>query len=395
MAQIAILGSGTGGLPVAYELADSARAEDRITVISDAAALRAGPPVPWLSAQCATRRTIEFPVAPGLTRKGIAFSAAGVKRLHPGRNQVGLGDGSNLDYDVLVIAAGPRPAFEEIEGLGPNGHTQSLCHTDHLPGCVRAWRRLLANPGPIVVGAAQGASCFAPAYESALRMDADLRRRGLRSRAPITFITAEPFIGHLGVGGTADSRVTLEAELRARGIEWITGARILRVERGRMRVTHAEPDGKLAAPRLLAFKYALVMPPFRGIDALSGIDGLVNERGFVIVDEFHRNPKYRNIYAAGVAVERAAAQPPSGTIESRKAACMPDAVAATVAKNILDQLEGKAPSRAVSWHPIRLADLGGLGLAFIADQEMVSNAGPVSEGEWVHMTRCSCCDVAA
>lgn len=391
MARIAIIGSGTGGLPVAYELADAARADDRITVISDAAAFRAGPPVPWLSAQCATRRAVEFPVAPGLTRKGIAFSAAGAKRVRPGRNQVELGDGSCLDYDVLVVAAGPKPAFEEIEGLGPNGHTQSLCHADHLPGCVRAWTRLLANPGPIVVGAAQGTSCFAPAYESALRMDADLRRRGLRNRAPITFITAEPFIGHLGVGGTADSQAMLEAELRAREIEWLTGVRILRVERGRMRVTRADVDGHLPAPRVLAFKYALVMPPFRAIDALQGIDGLVNERGFVIVDEFHRNPKYRNIFAAGVTVEHTAAKP---AVESHKAACMPEAVAATVAKNILDHLDGKAPGHAVSWHPVRLADLGGFGLTFIADQKTASDAGSVSEGEWVHMTRCSCCDVA-
>jgi hypothetical protein len=45
------------------------------------------------------------------------------------------------------------------------------------------------------VGAVQGASCFGPAYEFACIMDTDLKKRGLRDKCPITFVTPEPYIG--------------------------------------------------------------------------------------------------------------------------------------------------------------------------------------------------------
>ena len=43
----------------------------------------------------------------------------------------GIG-GISLDYDYLVIATGPKLAFDEVEGLGPDGgFTQSICKTGH------------------------------------------------------------------------------------------------------------------------------------------------------------------------------------------------------------------------------------------------------------------------
>ena len=54
------------------------------------------------------------------------------------------------------------------------------------------------------------ASCFGPAYEFAFIMDADLRKDKLRHQVPMTFVTAEPYIGHLGLGGVGDSQGMLE-----------------------------------------------------------------------------------------------------------------------------------------------------------------------------------------
>ncbi len=43
----------------------------------------------------------------------------------------------------------------------------------------------------------------------------DLRRRRLRSKVPMTFVTSEPYVGHLGLGGVGDSKGMLEPELRS------------------------------------------------------------------------------------------------------------------------------------------------------------------------------------
>src|SRR5690606_33185947 len=114
-------------------------------------------------------------------------------------HQIKLGDGTALDYDFLVIATGPRLAFDEVSGLGPEGYTQSVCHVDHAETARNRWLEFINDPGSIVVGAAQGASCFGPAYEFAFVMDADLRKRKIRHRVPITYITPEPYIGHMGL----------------------------------------------------------------------------------------------------------------------------------------------------------------------------------------------------
>ena len=46
----------------------------------------------------------------------------------------------------------------------------------------------------------------------------------------------------------------------------------------------------------------MMLPAFKGVDAVANVEGLCNPRGFVIVDEYQRNPKFNNIYAAGVCI---------------------------------------------------------------------------------------------
>ena len=97
----------------------------------------------------------------------------------------------------------------------------------------------MKHPGPIVVGAAQGASCFGPAYEFAFILDADLRKRRLRDKVPMTFVTSEPYIGHLGLGGVGDSKGLLESELRMRHIKWITNASVQQFAPGQATVVRS------------------------------------------------------------------------------------------------------------------------------------------------------------
>jgi sulfide:quinone oxidoreductase len=104
--------------------------------------------------------------------------------VHPQRNEIELNDGRTVGYDYLVIATGPDLAFDEVPGLGPQGHTQSICHVEHAEAGAAAWEEFCKSPGPVVIGAAQGASRFGPAYEFAMILDTDLRKRKLRDRGP-------------------------------------------------------------------------------------------------------------------------------------------------------------------------------------------------------------------
>ena len=189
MAHIVVLGAGIGGMPMAYEMKALARPQDKVTVISESPRFQFVPSNPWVAVNWRKRSDIEIEIAPALARKGIGFIPKAARRVHPERHEIELADGEVVAYDFLVIATGPKLAFDEVPGLGPAQFTQSICHVAHAEQSQSQWDRFVADPGPIVVGAVQGASCFGPAYEFAMIMDTDLRRRKIRDRVPTVSYT--------------------------------------------------------------------------------------------------------------------------------------------------------------------------------------------------------------
>jgi sulfide:quinone oxidoreductase len=303
MARIIIIGASTGGLPTAYELREALGTGHRITVVSNTDHFSFIPSNPWVAVGWRSRADVSFPLEPYLRKKQIEFTSVGASELRPDDNEVVLGDGTTLHYDYLVIATGPKLAFDEVQGMGPGGFSQSICTLDHAEHAHQAWQSFLRIPGPIVVGAAPMASCFGPAYEYAFILDAELRRRKLRHKVPMTFVTSEPYIGHLGLGGVGDSRGMLESELRDKHIQWITNARIDSIEEGRMQVSEQKAGGETLQEHELPFRYSMILPAFKGVDAIAAVgEDLVNPRGFVKVDDFQRNPKWNNIYSVGVCI---------------------------------------------------------------------------------------------
>ena len=127
---------------------------------------------------------------------------------------------------------------------------------------------MVAKPGPIIVGAVQGASCFGPAYEFTFVLDKALRDAKVRDRVPMTFVTAEPYIGHLGLDGVGDTKGLLESEMRQHHVKWICNAKVQKVEPGRMFVEELNDDGTHKEIHELAFKYSMLLPavPWRGRD---------------------------------------------------------------------------------------------------------------------------------
>ena len=389
MAHIVIMGAGIGGMSAAYEMREKIGKGDKVTVISDRENFQFTPSNPWMGVKWRERKDIEFPVRTYLERKGINFISTGVKRVHPEKNQLELNDGQSVDYDYLVIATGPKLAFEEVEGLGPHGgFTHSVCVVDHAMKSHDAWDDFTKNPGPIVVGAVQGASCFGPAYEYAFIMDTDLRRRKIRNKVPMTFVTAEPYIGHLGLGGVGDSKGILESAMRDHDIKWICNAKTTKVEAGKMYVTEHDDMGVERRKHELPFTYSMMLPAFKGVDAVFGIEGLTQARGFIIVDKHQRNTKYKNIFAVGVCV----AIPPVETTPvptgAPKTGYMIESMAAAAVDNIRAELHGEPAKKEATWNAICLADFGDTGIVFVAlPQIPPRNVNWFSEGKWVHVAK--------
>jgi sulfide:quinone oxidoreductase len=323
-----------------------------------------------------------------LPKHGIAFNGAGAARVHAAENRVELGDGSSLAYDYLVVATGPELAFDEIEGFGPEHNTSSVCDVDHATHANGRWEEFCKNPGPIVVGAVQGASCYGPAYEFAMIMDTDLRKRRIRDKVPMTFVTPEPYIGHLGVGGVGDTKGILESEMRNRHIKWLTNTKVDKVEPDKVHATEVDEDGKPKKTHELPFKFSMMIPAFRGIPALRGIEGLANPRGFIIVDKNQRNPKYPNVFGVGVCIAIPPHEATALPVGVPKTGYMIESMVTATALNIGRLVRSQPATNEATWNAICLADFGDTGVAFVAmPQNPPRNVNWASSGRWVHVAK--------
>jgi len=137
----------------------------------------------------------------------------------------------SYDYDYLVIATGPHLACEEIPGLGPQqGYTHCIFTLEHAQKSREAWEKILKTPGPLVLGSTQLASCFGPYYELAFEFDHELRRRRMRHKVPITYLTSEACLGHMGIDGLGPSRRFMEDEFAKRDIKAVVSQAVTAVE---------------------------------------------------------------------------------------------------------------------------------------------------------------------
>lgn len=389
MAHVVILGAGTGGMPCAYELREALGKEHEITMINERDYFQFVPSNPWVAVGWRDRDSVTFDIRPHLERKDINFIAKRCDKIDPQTNTLELSDGQIVNYDYLVIATGPRLAFEEVEGGGPEvGHTQSICSVDHAVTAYGAYQELLEEPGHVIIGAMPFASCFGPAYEFSFIVDADLRKRKIRDKVPMTFVTSEPYIGHLGLGGVGDSKGFLESDLRAHHINWITNAKVTKVEPGKMFVEEYDNSGHLVKEHTLEFKYSMMLPAFKGVDAVANVEGLCNPRGFVFVDSHQRNPTYPNIYSAGVCIAIPPVEATAVPTGAPKTGYMIESMVTAIVQNITDELAGQEISTTATWNAICLADMGDTGAAFVAlPQIPPRNVAWFKKGKWVHMAK--------
>jgi sulfide:quinone oxidoreductase len=346
------------------------------------------PSNPWVAVGWRKRDEVILPVGPLLERKGIDFIAKAVTQIDAAQ-QAGARRWRHLAYDYLVITTGPKLSFDEVPGAGPHGgHTHSVCSVDHAEKLWADYQEFLKNPGPVVVGAMPMASCFGPAYEFAFILDADLRKRKLRNKVPITFVTSEPYIGHLGLGGVGDSKSMLESELRGHDMKWITNAKTTKVEAGKMFVTQVDDLGQVYKEHEVPFKLAMMLPAFKGVDAVAAVPGLCNPRGFVLIDEHQRSKAYKNIFSAGVCVAIPPVEVTPVPTGAPKTGYMIETMVTAIVHNIADELKGRRCTTKGTWNAICLADMGDTGAAFVAlPQIPPRNVNWFKKGKWVHLAK--------
>jgi sulfide:quinone oxidoreductase len=389
MAKVVILGAGTGGMPAAYEIKQVLGESHQVVMINERPEFRFVPSNPWIAVGWREPDAITIPIEKYLNRKKIDFVCARVTAIDAQQNRLLTEDNRQIDYDYLVIATGPKLAFDTIPGAGPDKFTQSVCTLDHALRCRDSVKKLIAEPGPVIVGAFQGASCFGPAYEYAFILDKALRDAKVRHKVPITYVTSEPYIGHLGLAGVGDSKSLLESELRQRDIKWLCNVRVDEVQAQQMLLSELDRKGNVDMQHNLPFVHSMLIPPFSGVDAVANVENLCNPKGFVITDAFQRSPAYPNIFSGGVCVAIPPVENTPVPTGTPKTGYMIETMMTAIAHNLKALIiDGTEPHRKGTWHAICLADMGDTGAAFVAMPQIPPrNVTWFKKGKWVHLAK--------
>lgn len=389
MTHVVVLGAGLGGIAAAYDLRAALGKDHGITVVGDGPYFNFTPSNPWIAVGWRKPEQIRVALEGPLGKHDIAFKSVPAQSVQPDNKRLVLVDGEVIDYDYLVITSGPRLAFDEVTGLGPDGgFTQSICTGPHAEHAWEAYQAFLSHPGPVVVGAVQGASCYGPAYEFAMILDADLRRRKLRDRVPLTFVTAEPYIGHMGLGGIGDSKGMLEGALRQRDIRWIANAKVTSIDTHMVKVDEMDDQGHVHRSHELPHAYAMFIPAFTGVPALRGVEGLTNPRGFVVIDKHQRNPTFPEVFAAGVCVAIPPVEVTPVPTGAPKTGFMIESMVGAIVANIKSAVDGRPAEAEATWNAVCLADMGDTGAAFVALPQMPPrNVVWIKEGKWVRLAK--------
>ena len=415
MSRTVILGAGISGHTAATRLRERLGREHEVLVVTPNADWNWIPSNIWVGVGRMTTADVTFPLAPVYQKLGITSVQAKAVALQPEGDAdspapfvtvehtsvARRGQSERITYDYLVNATGPRLNFGAVEGLGPDGHSLSVCTAKHAEQTAAAFEIVLermrgGQRQVLVIGTSHGTcTCEGAAFEYVFNVEHEIRAAGLRHMADIIYLSNEHELGDFGVGGmhievggfVTHSKTWAESLYVERGIQWILQAHVERVAPGV--VSYETLDGH---HHTLAFDFAMLLPPFAGAGLKSydrtGRDTtaeLFAPSGFMRVDadytarpfeewtaadwpSTYQTPRYSNVFAVGIAFAppHQISKPfksPNGTViaPSPPRTGMPSGIMGRlVANTIADRLTGNRDA------PAHSASMARMGAACVA-----------------------------
>lgn len=412
--RVVILGAGISGHTAALLLRKKLGKENEIVVISPKPKWNWIPSNIWVGVGIMTPEQVTFDLKPVYDRQNIVFHQAKATEIYPEGSsshqkpyvvaestlEVNLGEKIEVEFDFLINATGPNLNFKATPGLGPEANSFSVCTSEHAHQTalelekITSEMRATGKKKTFVIGTGHGlCTCEGAAFEYVLNLEFILRQKGVRDSARIVFLTNESDLGDFGVGGLyiksggsiSPGKVFAESLFVERGLDWILGAHVNRVDKNSLQ--YETLDGETET---LEFDFAMLLPPFSGVPLKAfdkngtEITKLFNAGGFMKVDANYTvksyeewspqdwprtyQTEYKNIFSIGIAFA-----PPHQISKPRKnkngtlitpappRTGMPSAIMGRiVANSIVDMIHG------ISKKPTYTASLAEMGAACVA-----------------------------
>ncbi len=356
-ARILVLGGSFAGMTAALSVRARLGAQAQVTVVADRDLFVFNPSLIWLPFGKRARDEISFPLAPTFARHGVRFVNAAATYVDPEAHRVETTAG-DFEYDYLVIATGYRNDLDIVPGMHETPTITSLPAAERT---AVAWKEFLKDPGDVVIGATQKASCFGAAYEFLFNTSYQLRKAGLHDKVKLTYVTSEPYAGHFGIDGMPGAKALMTMFAKKENIHVETGQALSEIR----------PESvELADGRSLPYRFAMFVPPFRGQDFLAKTPDLVDAGNYVPVRPTYQSVRYDDVYAVGIAAAVPIPWVTPVPVGIPKTGFPTEQQAHVAAKNIAAQVRGDLPTHAKPFAEIPalcIMDAGNNGVAMLAD----------------------------
>ncbi len=353
MARVVVLGAGVSGHTAATFLKKWLGNDHEVVVVTPNSKWNWIPSNIWVGVGQMTVEDVVFELAPVYKKAGIDYRQAKAVSIHPEGKEGSdkpfvtieytdpskQGETEEIEYDYLINATGPKLNFDATPGLG-NGkgqigdYTVSVCTAQHAAHAANELsmaieRMKKGEKQKFIIGTGHGmCTCQGAAFEYIFNIDHELRKAGVRDKAELLWISNESFLGDFGIGGlhlkrggyAASSRLFAESLYVEKGVNWIIGAHVSGVDKGK--IEYELLDGTKGEEN---FDFAMLIPPFSGVGlkaynkAGEDITSTVfAPNGFMKVDadytpkpyeewkasdwpRTYQNPTYKNMFAVGIA----------------------------------------------------------------------------------------------
>ena len=320
---IVVVGAGFGALATVRALRRQG-CRQPITVVAPRAELHYLPGIIWIPSGLRTRADLTVPLGPFFQRMQVQHVVASATGLSDDGRTLHTTAG-DVPNQALVIASGPR-FIRKLPGIE---HAITPCEGIEAAERIRDRLRAMTG-GTIAVGfggnpneptAVRGG----PMFEFLFGIDAQLRREGRRERFQLVFFSpaAKP-----GIRLGEDTVAQLLAEMARRDIRTHLGHKLLRMAQDKV-VT----EGGDVAADLILFMPGLTGPGWLEQSTLPRSPG-----GLIAADAHCRVTTLDRVYVVGDAGSF------PGPDWMPKQAHMADLQAEAAARNLLDELAGRAPT---------------------------------------------------
>ena len=331
MTTTVVVGGNFAGLTAALELKRKGGKEHSVIVIDKNDKFLFMPSLIWVPFKRRNIEDITVPKADMLKKNGIDFVLAEALHVDP-VTQVVKTTAGDFNYDHLVVATGPKVKHDIAPGVAEYGH-----YIGSPSGAMKireALEEFKKNPGPVVIGATQYASCMGAAYEFLFNFEKWCREQKIRKKVDITWFTPETFLGHFGIEGMPGGKPMFKAFFKMFNMKVITEASVEKMDAENVYLSNGT---------VLPYKFNMIMPPFTGVDFVTNSTELhATPAGFMPVGNDYRHFEYPNIWSAGLAVNFALPWKPGKVpFAAPKTGYPSDVTGKIVAENIIRVTKGK------------------------------------------------------